>query len=553
VYRTARISSPANRCVLRRSGVSRRASSLSDLQPSPAPRTADQTFTNSRLTHPFVDLFMKALLMSQPSTSGEQEVPRRRRPPQWRQINFPRRTIYRLNPNPRKSRRERALESMERVRLFVRSSTVWALLAALLFTLQAHVSGALALLVAGVLLVFPAHIKDLYCHLDYDFGTDSAEFLSTLAGATGVPIIPGNRLTILNNGEQFYPAMLEAIAKAEFSITMEQYIYSSGEIGRRFAMAIAERARAGVTVKLLLDAVGAAGIGKEVLGILKEAGCEVAWFRPIRWYNLHRVNNRNHRKSLIIDGRAGFTGGAGFDDHWRGNAASPAEWRDLMLRMEGPGVAMLQTGFAFNWLETTGEVITGPRYYPVLDAAGSVELQTVLSSPKSDYFTASILYSLAILCARQCIYIANPYFIPTPQRIELLSDAAARGVDVKVMIAGRHNDNWWARQNSVRLYGSLLEAGVEIYEYQPAMFHQKTMIVDSIWATVGTTNFDHRSFRLNEETNVCFYDPDLVEQLRDVFFADRQHCQKVDLVQWRRRGLVQRGAEQVASLLQDQV
>jgi cardiolipin synthase len=491
--------------------------------------------------------------MSQPSTGGEQKVPRRRRPPQWRQINFPRRTIYRLNPNPRKRKGERALETMDRVRLFIRSSTVWVLLAALLFALEANIAGAVALVVAGVLLVFPAHIKDLSCHLDYDFGTDSAEFLSTLAGATGVPIIAGNRLAILNNGDQFYPSMLEAISKAEFSITMEQYIYSAGEIGRKAALVMAERARAGVKVKLLFDSVGATAIGKEILGILKEAGCEVAWFRPIRWYNLHRVNNRNHRKSVIIDGRIGFTGGAGFDDHWRGNASSPNEWRDLMIRMEGPGVAMLQTGFAFNWLETTGEVITGPRYYPVLDDCGSVELQTVLSSPKGDYLTASILYSLAILCARHCIYIANPYFIPAPQRIEMLSDASARGVDVKVMIAGGHNDNWWARQNSVRLYGNLLESGVEIYEYQPAMLHQKTMIVDSLWATVGTTNFDHRSFRLNEETNVCFYDPDLVEQLRDVFFADLQYCQKVDLAQWRRRGLMQRGAEQVASLLQDQV
>jgi cardiolipin synthase len=286
--------------------------------------------------------------------------------------------------------------------------------------------------------------------------------------------------------------------------------------------------------------------------MVTEAGCELRWYRPIRWYNLHRVNNRTHRKSLIIDGHIAFTGGAGIGEHWCSDATH-AGWRDLQIRVQGPAVIPMQTGFAFNWFDATQELIAGPRYYPVLSTKGGVEALTVVSSPKNDSFTASILYSLTILCARRSILIANPYFVPGPRTIEMLGDAVARGVEVRVMVAGPHNDTWWARQNSVRLYGKLLEAGVEILEYQPVMLHQKTMIVDNIWATVGTTNFDHRSLRFNEECNVCFFDPDLLEELHRVFDEDLKHCKPVSLAEWRKRGLVQRIGERIASLLQDQV
>jgi cardiolipin synthase len=390
-------------------------------------------------------------------------------------------------------------------------------------------------------------------HVDLDLPAGSAEFLSTMAGATGVALIPGNKVTLYQNGAEFYPAMLAAIGAAQTSITMEQYIFSAGKVGREFAQALAQRARAGVRVKLLIDAVGGSAIGRENLRIMHQAGCEVRWFHPIRWYNLHRVNNRNHRKSLIIDGAIAFTGGAGLDDHWLGNAASAVEWRDMMVRLEGPGVVPLQTGFCFNWLETSGEVIAGPQYYPVLDAVGNIEVQAVLSSPKGEMYTASVLYSLAIACARRSISIATPYFVTGPRTLEMLADAARRGVSVKLMTAGTHNDAWWARKNSVRLYGPLLEAGVEIYEYQPTMLHQKTLIVDGIWATLGTANFDHRSFRFNEESMICFCDPDLVDEMQDAFDADLAQCERVRLEPWRGRGLWQRATERFASLLQDQV
>ncbi len=489
---------------------------------------------------------------SKPGSSNA-PVPKGKRPTQWRQVNFPKRGIYRLNPNPKRPARQRAIELWDRVRLVIRSGTAWALVGAWLFATGLHIPGAAVALVAFVLALFAPVKRRIVCTLEQEIGTDSAEFLSTVAGATGVPMVGGNRVALLNNGDEFYPSMLEAIGQAQYSITMEQYIYTASRIGADFARAFAERARAGVKVRLLVDAVGSASIGGEILGILKEAGCELAWYRPIRWYNLHRVNNRTHRKSVIVDGRVAFTGGAGIDDHWLGNARNESEWRDLQIRIEGPGAAALQTGFAVNWLATTGEVLAGPAYYPVLESKRGIELQTVLSSPKGDLYSASILYSLSILSARKFLYIANPYFVPGTQTLDMLADAVDRGVEVKLAVAGEHNDTWWARMNSMRLYGKVLEAGVEIYEYLPTMLHQKTMIVDGIWATVGTANFDQRSFQLNEETNTCFYDPHLVGQLKDTFLADLAQCRPVRIEEWRKRGLLSRCGENVASLLQDQV
>lgn len=487
------------------------------------------------------------------SQSAQDVVRRRRRPAQWRQVNFPTRGIRQLTALPKKPIRQRARDIWDRIRVVVRSPLLWATAAVILVWRGWPLPGAIAAVVSFIFFLFRPYIQEVEIRLDYDFGTDSAEFLSTMAGATGVPLVGGNRVQILNNGDEFYPAMLQAIAEAQYSVTMEQYIFTSGAVGWRFAEAFAASARRGVIVKLLVDALGGATISGDIVRLLTDAGCQLRWFHPIRWYNLHRVNNRNHRKSLIVDGRIAFTGGAGLQDHWLGAANNPAEWRDMQIRIEGPGVVPLQTGFAVNWLETTGEALTGPRYYPVLEAAGGVEVQTVLSSPKGDLFTASILYSLGILCARKSILIANPYFVPGPRTVELLEDAVARGVDVKIIVAGDHCDTWLARANSIRLYGKILEAGVEIYEYEPTMLHQKTMLVDHLWATIGTANFDHRSFRLNEESIVCLYDPEVVEELKETFFEDLAKSRAVELAAWRKRGLAQRVGERVASLLQDQV
>jgi cardiolipin synthase len=334
---------------------------------------------------------------------------------------------------------------------------------------------------------------------------------------------------------------------------MEQYIFWDGQVGRRFAEAFAERARVGIPVKLLVDAIGSSTLGPEIFKILEYGGCQLAWFRPIHWYTLHRANYRDHRKSLIVDGTVAFTGGAGLADHWLGNAADEHEWRDIQIRIDGPAAACQQTGFAQNWLDATGEILSGHEFFPASPAVGNVQVQTILSSPSAGAGAAGTMYLIVVQSARRYLCIANPYFVPDARDIDMIGRACRRGVKVTLMLAGKHNDTWWARQNSVRTYGKLLEAGVEIYEYQPTMLHQKTMVADDAWATVGTTNFDNRSFALNQETNVCFHDRRLVEKLRAVFIADLAACEKIELSDWRRRGVWQQAKEIVASLIEDQV
>jgi cardiolipin synthase len=390
--------------------------------------------------------------------------------------------------------------------------------------------------------------------LDHEFCVGDEEFLPTIAGATGVPLSHGNQLDILNNGDAFYPAMLEAIREAEFSITIEAYIYWAGEIGKEFAQALAAKARQGIKVKILLDAVGSSTIGNEILTTLESGGCQLAWYNPIRWYSLGRFNHRTHRKSLVIDGRIGFTGGAGIADHWRGNAEGPLHWRDTQVRLEGPAVTPLQTGFAQNWLQTTGELVSGPLYYPPHSSpAGPLAVQTIMSSPEIGASTVRTMYYLSIICARHSIYIANPYFVPDEAAIDALVDAKRRGVDVRIMVSGIRNDNWLARQNSVRLFGPILRAGIEILEFNRTMLHHKTMVVDAAWATIGTTNFDNRSFAHNEENNVCFYDEAIARTMHSTFLEDVEGCERLTLDGWQRRGILRRAGEVIAAFLQEQI
>jgi cardiolipin synthase A/B len=389
--------------------------------------------------------------------------------------------------------------------------------------------------------------------LDHTFSIESDEFLSTIAGTTDTPFSLGNRIDILNNGDEFYPRMLEDVVAARESITMEAYIYWEGEIGRRFAAAFAQKAREGLAVKLLLDAVGSTTISDEILDMLTASGCQVAWYHPIHWYTIRRVNNRTHRKSLIIDGRIGYTGGAGIADHWLGCAQDPKHWRDVQIRISGPAVTTLQSGFAQNWLETTNELVTGDEYYPLHEETGTLPVQSILSSPETGASSARLLYYLSIVCARTSIFIANPYFVPDEAAVETLIDAKKRGCDVKLLLSGKYIDNALAYYNSTATYGELLEAGVEIYNYNRTMLHHKIMIVDAMWSTIGTTNFDNRSFALNEENNVSVYDRAFAAELTRDFMADLEHSDRVELEEWRRRGIRVKALEFVASILKEQV
>jgi cardiolipin synthase len=388
--------------------------------------------------------------------------------------------------------------------------------------------------------------------LDHEFSIDSAEFVRTVEGASGSPFLAGNSVELFNNGDAFYPRMLDAIRGAETSVTIEAYIYWAGDIGMEFAEALAERASEGRDVKILLDAIGSATIGSEILDALEDGGCQVSWYNPIRLYSLGRFNNRTHRKSLIIDGRIAFTGGAGIADHWRGNARGPDEWRDMQACIQGPAVMPLQSGFAHNWQQTTGELLSGEAYYPKLDEKGSLAVQTLLSSPETGSSSVRTMYYLSIVSARESIFIANPYFVPDPVAIETLIDAKKRGVDVRIMVSGIRNDNWIARYNSIRLFGRLLEVGIEILEFNRTMLHHKTMVVDRQWVTIGTANFDNRSFAHNEESNVCCCDAKLARELYQTFLDDLSGCERVTLRKWRKRGLWVRTQELAAAFLQEQ-
>jgi cardiolipin synthase len=410
----------------------------------------------------------------------------------------------------------------------------------------------LAIVVAAFFILEPAEEEPSY-GLGHEFAIESPEFLATISGSANAPFTEGNRIEILSNGDQFYPAMLAAIEQAQRSITVEAYIYWAGEIGFRFAEAMAAKARSGIPVKILLDAIGSSSISHEIIELLKSGGCQVEWYRPVHWYTINRVNNRTHRKSLIIDGRIGFTGGAGIADHWSGNAEDPGHWRDTQIRIEGPAVMALQSGFARNWVETTSELISGESYYPPVQPAGSLAAQSIISSPQTGSSAMRIMYYLSIISARESIFIANPYFIPDRQAIEILVAAKRRGVDVKIMVSGIHNDNSLARNNSTRLYGELLEAGIEIYEYNRTMLHHKYMVCDNVWATIGTSNFDNRSFALNDENNLCVLDRAFASQWAQIFFKDLNDCDRVELHEWRDRGVSRKLKEMLSSLLRSQV
>jgi cardiolipin synthase A/B len=491
------------------------------------------------------------------STQAQRAARRRPRtqPRRFRQRRVPREWRHRLEPPvARATRRRRIMRTaLGRVRSWFWWSLPWAVACTWALATDrwglAIGAGLMAALSHAIALRDPG----LAFAVDHEMAVDSPAFLNSMEGSTGVPLMAGNRVTLLNNGDEFYPSMLQAVRGAQRSITIEAYIYWRGEIGLEFAEAIAERAQAGVVVKLLLDTVGSATIGHEILNVLARGGCQLAWFNPIGWYTLDRFNYRTHRKSLIVDGRIAFTGGAGIADHWRGCAEDPEHWRDMQVRVEGAGAVPLQAGFAQNWLRTTGELVSGVDFFPEPIEAGPTEVQTILSSPSAGASPVRTLYYLSIASARRVILIANPYFVPDRVALDALTAARRRGVTVRILVSGIRNDNWLARHNSVRLFGSLLEAGAEIYEYNRTMLHQKTMVVDGAWATIGTANFDNRSFAFNEESNVSFHDRALVGELTRVFDEDVRVSDRVTLAGWQARGIVTRAQEVLASLFEDQV
>lgn len=372
-------------------------------------------------------------------------------------------------------------------------------------------------------------------------------FFPTIEAHTSAPITGGNAAELLLNGNGTFPLMLRDIKNAKATITMAQYYVEDGELMKQFAEAFAERCRAGVAVKLLFDDHGAS-INGDTVSIMQDAGCQFERFRRIEapalllWWKLLRYNYRSHRRVLVVDGRIGYTGGYGISDDWNGDGRTADHWRDTNVRVEGPVVKFLQSAFAESWLETTGEALGGDGYFPTLERHGNVPAQIVRSSPLGGSFQNYMLYLLSINSAKKSILITNPYFIPDKNMTDALVSAAKRGVRVAVLAPGKL-DNKLAYTASRSSYGPLLKGGIKIFEYQPALLHAKTMVVDGVWGTVGSSNFDNRSFALNQELNLTVYDSPFAAQLVQVFEEDLKYAKPVTYDEWRHRGIGERMME----------
>lgn len=390
-----------------------------------------------------------------------------------------------------------------------------------------------------ILLVGCAKVRAIDEVPELELGEPS--FFPTLEGLTDSPIVGGNKIEFLHNGDALFPAMLREIKNAKSTITFAQYLFKGGSLANELAQSFADRCLAGVKVYLLLDSHGSE-IPDALTQKIRNAGCQLEFFRRIRApqvilpWKLLQYNYRNHRRILVTDGRIGYTGGYGISDAWLGDGRTQDHWRDTNLRVEGPAVKYLQAAFAESWYEATGDLLGGDGFFPRLEPRGNTSAQVVKSSPVGGSFQNYLLYLLSITSAKKSILITNPYFIPDERMIDSLLAAARRGVRVVVLAPGKI-DHKITYRASRRYYGKMLLGGVDIFEYMPALLHSKTMVVDGIWATVGSTNFDNRSFALNEELNLTLYDRSLARQLEEIFAEDLKHSRKITYEEWDNRGL----------------
>jgi cardiolipin synthase len=379
--------------------------------------------------------------------------------------------------------------------------------------------------------------KTVSRHLAHRFAVADPQFQREMSVMLGPTITQGNQVTALQNGEEIFPAMLAAIRSAERSITFETYIYWSGTIGKEMSDALAARARAGVPVQVTIDWAGSVKLEQSLMDEMTEAGVEIERYRPLRWYNLGRFNNRTHRKLLVVDGRVAFTGGVGIADQWTGAAGNPEHWRDSHFRLEGPAVAQFQAAFSDNWMKMTGRVLGGPAYFPELDTAGTMRAQLFIASPAGGSESMHLMYLMAVTSAISTIDLAASYFVPDALIIEAMIAARRRGVRVRVLLPGPHADSEVVRIATKREWGSLLREGVEFHVYQPTMFHTKMLVVDSVLVSVGSTNFDLRSFRLNDEASLNVFDAGFAEQMTTVFERDLLDATVFTYEMWRTRPL----------------
>ena len=386
-------------------------------------------------------------------------------------------------------------------------------------------------------------------HGDACLDVGEEEFMFAAETLTGAPVSSGDEVELLINGDEIFPAILETIGAAEHTINLVTYVCWRGDIVGEVIEALARKAEEGVEVNVLLDAVGTVKMEWAHLRRMREAGVRVSRFRPIKPYALRRLNNRTHRKVLVVDGKVGMIGGVGIAEEWTGNAEDADHWRDTHVRVRGPVVRGLQGAFAENWLEATGEVLVGPHHLPELepcDAGG--RMQVVRSSATVGDTSMEALYFLAIASAKKTLDLTAAYFAPRPAFVDALCDAGKRGVEVRILVPGPHIDKEFVRIAGRGSYEALLECGVRLFEYQPTMLHAKTMCIDGIWASVGSVNFDNRSFQLHDEATLCVQSTEFADRLSRQFERDLEQSKEIEAGRWDDRPRTHRARERVMQL-----
>ncbi|UZF93008.1 cardiolipin synthase [Bosea sp. NBC_00550] len=394
--------------------------------------------------------------------------------------------------------------------------------------------------------------RDLQQPLPHHLASSDDQFRTSMGALFGSNAIPGNKVETLVNGNEIFPSMLRAIRSAKNTITFETYIYWRGDIADQFADVLSQKARDGVSVKVLLDWVGSIPMEERLIERMQTAGVEVVKFRPVKWSTLDRINNRTHRKLLIVDGRIGFTGGVGIGDEWNGDARTAAEWRDNHYRLEGPAVSELQAAFAEHWIEATGELLMGDRFFPSIRPDGQLDAQVVVSSTHQRNVMHLMLMT-ALAAAQKSIRIGTPYFVPDVITRQQLLEARKRGVDIEIIVPGQRTDARLVQKASRHFWGELLEAGIKIHEFEPTMYHCKLVIVDDVWTSVGSTNIDERALRLNDEANINFYDREFARHQIEIFLSDLKRSTPYTITKWRQRSASERLSDWLAGLLRTQI
>jgi cardiolipin synthase len=399
------------------------------------------------------------------------------------------------------------------------------------------------LVIVLIFCLFFIRRHSLEYHLEHTFAVRDPEFLGSALALSDPIAIPGNKIELLANGDEYFPAMLKAIRSARQTVNFASYILHSDEIGRQFRDAFCERARAGVQVRVLLDGIGSGwSLDNSDVDMMKKAGCKFAYYHPTASWRVDRTNRRSHRRVLVVDGHVAFTGSAGFAKKWAGHAEDKNHWRDTQARIEGPIVAKFQWAFEEHWVKTFGETLSGSGHFPSLPEAGDCKAQLVASHSFS-IAPIPLLQATAFASAEKRIWITNPYCTPTDDQVDLLVKAVQRKVDVRLLLPGINNDQPLTKSAGRAAYGRMLEGGVKIFEYQPSMIHTKSMVVDGLFSMVGSSNLDARSSEINEELDLVVYDEKFGREMEEVFEKDLRQSREYTLEEFKKRSLWERTTE----------